>query len=253
MRLAAFIASLLIASPALALPAVTEQDAGKQYFTKRGCDTDKDAAFDNCSCAVSFKYQQIEGHDAINEKLAPEKDVRGYCNALMEKTGKDNDADDWKTSEPIDATKAIYQLVSTQQVTFLSDKWLNVLTKNYLYFGGPQGLNHMTSKLYDLETGQEVDILSLINRNKVARANKVIQTQLNAKKGEVHEELLGAKDLVYIDADGKCDGCVYVLRKDGLHVMFQEDTVGPYEAGFVEVALPPSFLIKPLTAKVKAG
>jgi len=255
MRHLYLIAAALIASPAWAATKAVTKDTGSQVFHKAACvsDDELDASFDECGCEVKIEYQQLADNDAINKMLAPEADITRYCNTLLVSSLKESQADaKWEVAKAGDFKKSYFQFNSKQETTFLSPEWMNVVSYDYVFSGGAHGNTGLASTLFDVKTGKTIDFTSLLNLEKVTLVNKDIQQQLAARKQDVFPETLAAEP-AFIKPDGKCDGCEYVLKNDGLYAVFQHYTVGPYSSGFIEVKLPTNFLNRPIMTMAKGS
>lgn len=256
MRYGCLIVFLLAAAPAVAAPAMVSKNTGAQVFHKVGCvnDDEMDSSFDECGCEVKIEYQQLADNEAINKTLAPAADITSYCNTLFESSLKQSqETTQWELARIEDFKKSIFQFASRQETTFLSPQWLNVVSYDYVYSGGAHGNTGFVSTLYDVKSGRVVDFGALLNLGQVAEVNKAIQQQLDARKDEIFKEVLNNAAPAYIKPDGKCSGCEYVLKGDGLYAIFQHYEVAPYSTGFVEVKLPTAFLNQPIVTMAKGS
>ena len=252
--LPAFVGMTLLSGVALAAPTSELKDTGVQTFKKESCVSEPDAFFDECTCEVQIKYHVIGGQDEVNKVLAPDADLRSYCSGIFQVSSDEKqNADAWKPAEKTQGDTSVYQFTSVQEITYLSDDWLGVLTQDYVYSGGAHGNTGLSSALYDLKAHAAVPYTQVINIEAVAAANAAIQQQLDAKKDDVFEEFLHVKEPSYIKADGSCEACIYVLREDGLHAMFQQYAVAPYSSGVIDVKLPMEFVKSPWNATQKGN
>lgn len=220
-------------------------DTGEHYFERQNCTPfEFTEIYNECGCKISAKYVQLQNHPTINELLKPLDTLEKYCDYDYEQGLDDKNPHDW---QPVNKehfiNASIFEYNIHQSVSYLSDRWLNVVDHSYVFSGGAHGTTAMDSLLFDLKSDKQMDIAALIDPAKIADANRAIQDQLNARpEGEVFEEFRNLQEPSYIKEDSSCDACVYVLKDSGIYAVFQQYGVGPYSSGFVEVKLPDDVL-----------
>lgn len=250
--LASIFALTLLPLPAFAAP--VSKDTGAQLFAREGCEAGDESEFSECGCEVSVKYNELPDNAAISALVAPAAPLSNYCSDITRASLKETQDADWKTaSAEAFGKKSYFKFHSQQELSFVSREWVNVLTRDYVYSGIEQGNSGVASTLYDVKTAAPVDFVSLINLEKIADANAAIQTQLTARKADLLPGIADNQTPAYIAPDGKCAQCVYVLRDDGLHAIFQQDTVAPADKGFIEVTLPSALINRPIITMAKGN
>jgi hypothetical protein len=224
---------------------IKKYDTGIHYFHNTNCTPSEfSQSYDECGCSVQIKYVSIDGKQEINTSLKPDEKLEKYCDFDYEGGVDTTNPSAWKEAPKEQFTKAVFDYSVSQEVTFLSEKWLNVVDYSHVFSGGAHGNTAMDSLLFDTASNKLVDIITMIDTTKITGANQAIQAQLNAKPaGEVFEEFLNLEEPSYIKEDGSCDACVYVLKDTGLYAVFQQYGVGPYSSGFIEVLLPENLLL----------
>ena len=123
---------------------------------------------------------------------------------------------------------------STTDAWIINNKYLSIEINNYFYYGGAHGGSYLGSKVFDLSTGEEVDVMSLYSGTKEDMARVVAET--------VKADYNGPSQYGYFaeDADGvyqeAYDGIMndiesIILTDNGVQVIFGEYSLGPYASG----------------------
>lgn len=229
-------------------------DTKEHFFINSSCPADiksEDFFAEECHCTISAKYVEINGHEEINSLLRPVPELQKYCDYNFEHGLDAEQKERWKPSNMM-ADPRGFQYNIQQEVSFISERFVNVVDYSYVYSGGAHGNTAMDSLLFDLKNNKQVDMALLIDPAKTNEANRAIQEALNAMpEGAIFDEFRNLENPAYIKEDSSCESCVYVLKDTGLYAVFQQYGVGPYSSGFIEVKLPNDVISSSYHAELK--
>ncbi|GEM_PF-1818713 len=207
----------------------TVSEYGKLEVLEQVALCPKCGAVDHAGAAAYMEYYGYDTTPEITDKInaALKKDAEDYMKMV----------ESWDFSEDCEYMHPDYKSTgeySTRNVYIINDKYLSVELGYYEYYGGAHGASYTDSLLFDLATGEQVNLMDLYSGSKEEFADivaKFVQSDYEnadpyryfAEDGEtVYQE---AYDMVIADAES------VVLTDKGARVVFGEYSLGPYASG----------------------
>lgn len=146
-----------------------------------------------------------------------------------------------RVSTDLKKESATYSVTSTAQLLFNNDGKLSVSYIDYMYNGGGHGMYNTEIFNYDLTSGQQISLKSILNtEEKVNRAKKYTVYVLNEKykKGSnLFSDIIN-------DPPFDISTIPFFLRDSGITIRFYPYDVAPYSEGFVDITIPYSEINK---------
>ena len=225
-------AILIFYQPAYADITVTEQTLQNGVFTVTGCDDGQP-----CLCEANIKYPLIKG--IKNE--AAQLTLNDNFKKLAEQVKCDGPASQQASPENS------YTIHYSYEITFQSPQLLAIKSTQWAYEGGAHGNGAIESTIIDLESGKVLGISELLDTKQLADINEVIYKALIPTAQDIFRDEIEKRKTSFITAE-KCQGCVLLLDKNGVNVVFQAYEVAPFSSGNPMVAIPAKYSTFMLTA-----
>lgn len=224
-------------SPAVyAETTVTEQILQKGVFLVTGCDDGRP-----CLCEADIKYPLISGlkdgaaQTSINAGIRKNAEQVKCEGEPSKETSKENS----------------FTITYSYQIPFQSPQIISFLFNEWAFEGGAHGNGIIDGMIIDLETGKILTVKELFDDKKLGEVNQLIYNTLIPDAQDIFRDGIEKRKTSFIQ-DGKCNGCIVTLGKDGIHVAFQTYEVAPFSSGNPTVTIPFTYSSYPAIAAILA-
>jgi hypothetical protein len=146
-----------------------------------------------------------------------------------------------KISADIKKEDNFHSITSKVQLYYNKDGKFSVGYDDYMYAGGAHGMYNTTIFNYDLDTGKQISLKSILNTDeKISKAKNYAVYVLNAKYKK------GANLFADVINDPPFDvsKMPFYLKDSGITVRFYPYEVAPFSEGFVDITIPYSEINK---------
>lgn len=200
----------------------------KQYQTKEG----------RIYKEISFAYPLAEGNSKAAQTLN-----KFYENLLTKwkKSAAENLKEAEEMTKQTESADSYYTDQVTCKITFQDETYISVLQSGYDYTMGAHGMPYRYSYIFDAQTGRKVSAAKILGLSKKQLNDKVRSLYMKKFDQTVKEEnYLFYQDRKEVQATlNKMDfnDNLYYLKNNKIRFYADPYAVGPYAAGFIEVAI----------------
>lgn len=261
--------SLILMLPMMAQAKVdvTEKILQKGLWEDTACKADeaeyakKDPAYKSsmtCLCQADITYVELSGipnAQVLNATI--------YQMAVKAKGGQgqgDEDACSGKklTRDKLGPDERGTEVSFATPIDFENDALLSIRFSNSGYGeGAAHGYFYETSALIDKKTGKELSNAEILRADRLKALNEYIydtlkkddRSFLSDKETTDIDASKGKRGYAYVSAK-ESDGHFVVDTKDGLSIIFNPYTVGPYSSGPIDLVIPAKFVANPAILKL---
>ncbi|MED4532921.1 DUF3298 and DUF4163 domain-containing protein [Metabacillus fastidiosus] len=187
----------------------------------------------------SLIYPQVSGlvnkdaENKINNKLYSVAVKTNNSKIAFDKAEKEARAD-WDKSEFGEFRD--WKFDPSFEIHYNQENRLSILYRDYVYMGAAHGFSEIYTLNFDANTGNIIDLLTVIKgKNKIVQ-NYVFKDLLNQQKRGQESLLINLVNEVPINDNGR----PWVFNSKGIKIFFHEYEVAPYSSGNPEVVVPES-------------